>query len=56
MIKSKGDRIVKSDSARQKRKATKRIKETVLQNYYNKLRNKRKKLNKLKNKHHDSKI
>lgn len=56
MKRTKGDRIIKSESARRKRKTTKHIKENILENYYSKMRSLRKKLSKIKERHHDKKI
>ena len=53
---TKDERLAKSLNARRKRKVTKHIKENILDNYYSKMRNRRRKLNKIKNRHHDNKI
>ena len=53
---TKGERLNKSLSARRKRRVTKRIKENVLDNYYSKMRSNRRKLNKIKSRHHDNKV
>ena len=52
----RGLRIAKSERARARRKEVKKVKETTIQKLYKKLKNKRIKLNKIKNRHHDGKI
>jgi hypothetical protein len=52
---SRADRIEKSDRARSRRKTVKQIKETLLKRMFSRLKNNRKKLQKLTKKHHDGK-
>jgi len=46
-------RMAKSEAARKKRKSVKEIKETLQKRMFSRLKNKRKKLQKIKNRQHD---
>ena len=53
---SKADRIQKSERARSRRKTVKQIKETLQKRMFARLKNNKKKLQKIIKRHHDNKI
>ena len=53
---NRGDRIMKSNRARKRRKTVKQIKETLTKRYYAHMRHLKEKYQKIKQKHHDNKL
>lgn len=52
----RGIRRIKSEKARARRQEVKKVRETLIQKLYKKLKRKRSRLNKIKSKHHDGKL
>ena len=53
---TRGERMIKSESARNKRSITKAIRRKVEEQYYAMLHRQKKKMKKIKERHHDKRI